>query len=156
MQLDLRYQTPREVCAIWGPVVLRIVDGAQTEQPDIDRVHALLEELLAAWPSVGMLVIAHHGNPTPNLASLRYSKQLMDRFGSRLVIGITLLGLGFWAEAARASADLFMRLARGSTVALESSVEQAVRRMALELVGVDDEGLWAACEQLELRLRTRE
>ena len=156
MQLDVKYQTPREVCAIWGPVVLRLVDGAPTEQPDIDRIHVLLEELLAAWPSVGMLVIAHHGNPTPSLATLRYSKQLMDRFEQRLVVGITLLGLGFWAEAARASADLFIRLARGSTVALESSVEQAVRRMALELVGIDGDGLRAACAELELRLRTRE
>lgn len=156
MQLDVHYQSPREVCATWGPVVLRIVDGAATEQADIDRIHVLLEALLRSWPSVGMLVIAHHGNPTPSLATLRYSKQLMDRFGSRLVVAITLLGLGFWAEAARASADLFVRLARGSTVALESTVEQAVRRMALELVGLDAEGLRAACAQAELRLRTRE
>lgn len=156
MQLDVRYQTPHEIYAIWGPVVLRIADGAPTELADIDRVHALLDEVLTTWPSAGMLLIVHHGNPNPSMATMRYASQVMADIEHRMVVGIALLGLGFWAETVRASTALLMRLIRGSTVALEGSIEDAARRMALELVGIDAEGLRLACQELERRFRKRE
>lgn len=155
MQLEVVYRTDQEICGIWGPVVIRIVDGASTERPEIDRVRELLTRVLAEWPSMGMLLIAHHGTPQPSLTAMRYSKILMDDIEPRLVIGITLLGLGFWAAAARATASLLMRMTRGNGVMLESSVEATVRRMALELVGLDAEGLLAASNELERRFRAR-
>jgi hypothetical protein len=78
----------------------------------------------------------------------------MGNLEDRLVVGVTLLGLGFWAEAGRASVDFLSRIAmRKSTFALGDSVEAVVDRMALELVGLEREPLCLACAQLERRFR---
>jgi hypothetical protein len=155
MQLDLVYRSDREIYGIWGPIVIRIVDGAATETPDIDRVHGLLAGVLLGWPSAGMLLISHHGNPQPSLATTRYATQVMHDIEDRVVVGIALLGLGFWADTGRATTSFLMRLLRGNSVVLESSVEAVARRMALELVGIDAEKLRVACEELERRFRAQ-
>ena len=154
MQLDVVYRTEQEIYAIWGPVVVRLIDGAQTEPADIDRLHGLLAGVLIGWPTVGMLLVSHHGSPQPSVATMRYSKNQMADIEDRLVIGIALLGLGFWAETARATASWLMRFAQSSVV-LEGSVDDAARRMGMELVGLDAEGLIGACDELERRFRTR-
>jgi hypothetical protein len=153
MQLDVVYQTKQEIYAIWGPVVIRLLDGAETEPADIDRLHGLLAGVLIGWPTVGMLLISHHGSPQPSLATMRYSNKEMGDLEDRMVIAVALLGLGFWAEAARATTAWLMRMLRHGSVVLESSVEAAARGMALELVGLDADGLVKACEQLERRFR---
>jgi hypothetical protein len=152
--LDVRLRDATEICAIWGPVVIRLLDGAPTEPSDIDRVRALLDEATQHWPSIGMLTIAHHGTPVPSLSTMRYSKQVMGTLEDRLVIGVALLGLGFWAEAGRASVDFLSRIAmRKSTFSLGDSVEAVVERMSLELVGLEREPLCSACAELERRFR---
>lgn len=152
MQLDVVYRTEQEIYAIWGPVVIRTIDGATTEPADIDRLHGLLAGVLIAWPTAGMLLITHHGSPQPSFATMRYSKNVMGDIEDRVVIAIAVLGLGFWAETGRATTAWLMRLVR-STVALEGSVEAAVRQLAMELVGIDGDGLLAACGELERRFR---
>ena len=153
MRLLVRYQTTREIYAIWGPIVLRLIDGASTEPADIDRVHALLLEVLEQQPSCGMLLIAHHGSPSPSLATMRYSNAVMSDIKDRLVVGIALLGLGFWAETSRATTSALMRLTR-SNVALESTPGSAAQRMAMELIGIDPNRLLQACDDLEQLFRS--
>jgi hypothetical protein len=134
--------------------VVRMLDGAPTEPSDIDRVRALLIELTQQWPSIGMLTIAHHGTPVPSVSTIRYSKQVMGNLEERLVVGVVLLGLGFWAQAGRASVDFLSRIARRrSTFILGDSVEAVVDRMTLELVGLEREPLCSACAELERRFR---
>jgi hypothetical protein len=153
-RLDVRHRGEFEICAIWGPVVIRLLDGAPTEPSDIDRVRALLDEVRQHWSSVGMLTIAHHGTPVPSLATTRYSVQLMGNLEDRLVVGVALLGLGFWAQAGRATVDFLSRIARrSSTFVLGESVAEVVDRMALELVGLERESLCSACAELERRFR---
>jgi hypothetical protein len=153
--LVVRHHGDKEIHAIWGPVSIRIVDGATTEPPDLDRIHAVVRELLDEWSTIGSLLIVHHGNPIPSLASMRYARALMTGFEDRIVVSVALLGLGFWAEAGRATTSFFARLARGNTFVLASSVESAVERMSLELVGVDREQLHSACIELERRFRVK-
>ena len=151
--LDIKHQSDTQVYATWGPVLIRIADGAPTEPPELDRLHALFLELLDEWPTIGMLLVAHHGNPIPSLAALRYANARMGDLDERLVVGIALLGLGYWAEASRAAINVLTRLVRGNTFMLAGSVESAVDKMALELVGLDREQLVLAAAELERRFR---
>jgi hypothetical protein len=152
--LDVRHQVANEICAIWGPVVIRLVDGARTEPSDIDRVRVMLEELIDHWPTIGMLTIAHHGTPLASVATMRYSMQRMGNLEDRLVVGIALLGLGFWADAGRTTVEFMTRLAnRRNTFMLGNSVESVVDRMAFELVGLEREQLCSAYDELERRFR---
>jgi hypothetical protein len=153
--LEIKHHGDKQIYATWGPVLIRIADGAATDPQEIDRSHALCLGLLDEWPTIGSLLIAHHGLPIPSLATLRYARQLMAGIEDRMVVGVTLLGLGFWAEGARATASLFARLIRGNTLVLAGSVESAVERMAFELVGIDPEQLHSACTELERRFRNK-
>lgn len=153
--LAIKHQSDTQVYATWGPVLIRIVDGAATEPADMDRLHALFLELLDEWPTIGMLLVAHHGNPIPSMATLRYANQLMAQLDDRLVIGIALLGLGYWAEASRTAINILTRLVRGNTFILASSVESAVDKMAFELVGLDREQLCLAAIELERQFRDK-
>jgi hypothetical protein len=153
--LEIRHQTDKQVHATWGPVSIRITDGATTDASEIDRSHVLILELLDTWPTIGSLLIVHHGNPIPSFATMRYAKQRMAGVEDRMVVGVALLGLGFWAEAARVTTSFFARLIRGDTFVLAGSVEATVELMALELVGLDHEQLHSACVELERRFRSK-
>lgn len=153
--LEVKHHSDTQVYATWGPVLIRIVDGAVTEPAEMDHLHVLFLELLDEWPTIGMLLIAHHGNPIPNLTTLRYANQLMGNLDDRLVIGVALLGLGYWAEASRAAINFLARLVRGNTYILAGSVESAVDKMAFELVGLDREQLCCAAAELERRFRNK-
>jgi hypothetical protein len=153
--LDIKHRSDTQVYATWGPVLIRIVDGATTEPSDMDRLHVLFLELLDEWPTIGMLLVAHHGNPIPSIATLRYANQLMGQLDDRLVIGIALLGLGYWAEASRAAISFLTRWVRGNTYFLANSVESAVDKMAYELVGLDREQLCLTAAELERQFRNK-
>ena len=152
MELDIKYRTAQDIYAVCGPVLIRIADGANTELGDIDRIHAWFTEMLAHQPNIGMLLVAHHGNPPPSMATIRYAVQQMGHMQERIVVGVALLGLGFWADTARAVTAGLMRLLRGGAVILASSPEAAIEGMVLELVGLDGAALLAATAELE-RLR---
>lgn len=151
--LEIKHLSDTQIYATWGPVLIRIADGATTEPPEMDRLHMLFLELLDEWPTIGMLLVAHHGNPIPSITALRYANTLMGDLDDRLVIGIALLGLGYWAEASRAAINVLTRLVRGNTYLLAGSVESAVDKMALELVGLDREQLCRVAAELEHQFR---
>jgi hypothetical protein len=153
--LEIKHQSDTQVYATWGPVLIRIVDGAPSEPSDMDQLHVIFLELLDEWPTIGMLLIAHHGNPVPNLTTLRYANQLMGELDDRLVISIALLGLGYWAEAGRAAISMLTRLVRGNTYFFASSVDDAIEKLVLELVGLDRAQLSSTCTDLERRFRNK-
>lgn len=153
--LEIKHQSDTQAYATWGPVLIRIVDGAPTEPSDMDRLRVLFLELLDKSPTIGMLLIAHHGSPIPNVATLRYANHLMTEFEDRLVVGIALLGLGYWAETSRAAINFLTRLVRRNTYILTNSVETAVDQMAFELVGLDREQLCSAAIELERQFRNK-
>jgi hypothetical protein len=153
--LEIKHQSDTQVYATWGPVLIRIVDGAVTEPRDMDRLHVQFLEMLDEWPTIGMLLVAHHGSPIPSLATMRYGNQLMAQLDDRLVVGVALLGLGYWAEASRAAINFLTRFVRGNTYILASSVESAVDKMAFELVGLDREQLCLATAELERQFRNK-
>lgn len=151
--LEIKHQSDTQIYATWGPVLIRIADGAPTEPSEIDRSHAMCLALLDEWPTIGSLLIVHHGTPIPSFTTMRYATQLMAGIEDRMVVGVTLLGLGYWAQAARVTTSFFARLIRGNAFVLAGSVESAVERMAFELVGLDHAQLHAACVEAEQRFR---
>jgi hypothetical protein len=153
--LEIRHHGDKQISATWGPVVIRITDGAVTDVAQIDTSHELVLEMLDRWPTIGSLLIVHHGNPIPSFATMRYARQRMAGLEDRMVVGVALLGLGFWAETARVTTSFFARLIRGNTFVLAGSVESTVERMAFELVGIDHEQLHSACLELERRFRNK-
>jgi hypothetical protein len=153
--LEIKYQSDTQIYATWGPVLLRIADGAPTEIAEINRSHAISLELLEQWPTIGSLLIAHHGNPTPSFATMRYARQLMNGLEDRMVVCVATLGIGYWAQAARVTTSFFARLIPGNSFVLAGSVESAVERMTFELVGLDPAQLHSACIELERRFRNK-
>jgi hypothetical protein len=151
--LEIEHQSDTQVWATWGPVLIRIVDGAPTEPSDMDRLRVLILGLLDEWPTIGMLLIVHHGTPIPSITTLRYANQLMGDLQDRLVVSTALLGLGYWAETSRAAINFFAHLVRGHTFILAGSVESAVDKLAFELVGLDRQQLCSASAELERRFR---
>lgn len=132
--------------ATLGPVLIRVFRGA-TEIADVDLGCKIVESLLERWPIAGVLAIAHHGTPLPDAVTRKYASRNFGKFGDRLVIVQCQLGLGFWAEAARATAMAIARMIRSHTF-VESNVEAAARRMAMEMVGIDPARIIAAHDQL--------
>jgi hypothetical protein len=151
--LEIKHQSDTQIYATSGPVLIRIADGAPTEPSEIDRSHAMCLALLDAWPTIGSLLIVHHGTPIPSLTTMRYATQIMAGIEDRVVVGVTLLGLGYWAQAARVTASFFARFIRGNTFVLAGTVEEAAERMSFELVGLDHAQLHCACAELERRFR---
>lgn len=148
MQTQLRYQTDREICATWGPVVIRICDGVRTEVDDLRRVERLFDELLATHANIAMLLVFTHGTPLPDAAAQRHAKSAMQAYEGRLVLSVALLGLGFWASAMRGSIGTLVRVVSRGDVWLEGSVERAVARLTTDLVGLDPDALASVYQEL--------
>jgi hypothetical protein len=148
VQTQLRYQTDREICATWGPIVIRICDRAPTEIHDLLRVQKLFDELLETHAHIAILLVVTHGTPLPDGATHRYSMESAQAYGDRLVLSVAVLGLGFWASTVRATMGTFTRVLRRGNIWLEGSVERAIERLTGELVGIDADALMAAYKQL--------
>lgn len=147
MQTQLRYQTDREICATWGPVVIRICDGVRTEIDDLRRLDRLFAELLETRSDIAMLLVYTHGTPMPDAAAQRYAAESMATYGDRLGLSVAALGMGFWAMTVRATLAAFAR-AVGRSVWLEADVEQAIARLSMSLIGIDANALTAAYREL--------
>jgi hypothetical protein len=147
VQLQLRHQSEREVCATWGPIVIRICDGLRTEIDDLRRVELLFDELLETHTNTGMLLVFTQGTPMPDGATQRYAGNSMNNYGDRMVLSVAMLGLGFWASAVRAAFGTLARIARRH-MWIEGSVEQAVARLCMDLVGPDPDALMAVYREL--------
>jgi hypothetical protein len=148
VQMQVRYQTDREICATRGPVVIRICDGIQTELDDLLRVEKLFDELLETHADIAILLVLTHGTPLPDAAVHRYAMESAQGFGDRVVLCVALLGLGFWASTVRATMGAFTRVLRRGNVWLEGSVERAIERLTTELVGIDPDALMTAYREL--------
>lgn len=151
---EVRLHSSQEICATWGPIVIRICDGARTEIEDLDRVEALFDELLESRSAVGMLLVITHETPLPTTATQRYALNAMSRYGDKLVVAVATLGLGFWASTFRTTLDTILRMLRGANMTIEGNPEAAVARLSGELIGIDPEallsayrGLWSALER---------
>jgi hypothetical protein len=148
VDLRLHYQTDREICATWGPVVIRICDGVRTEMEDLLRVQKLFEELFTAHKTVAMLLVFMHETPLPDAQTQRYAMESMLVYKDRVILSVAALGLGFWASAMNSALSMIVRVAGPGNMFLETSVERAAERLALELVGLDAEALVAVYQQL--------
>jgi hypothetical protein len=157
VELRLRYQSDREICATWGAVVIRICDGAQTEIEDLRRVQQLFDELLETRTTIAMLLVFTHGTALPDQATQRFAKESMGAYEERLVISVAVLGLGFWASTMRSALGTIIRVVRRGDVWLEGSVERAITRLTTDLVGIDADALMAVYQELwnELARSTR-
>lgn len=153
MEPEVRYLAAHEVCATWGPLVVRICDGKRTEIEDLQRVEAIFDELLTRHRHIGILLVFHHGTPVPAGPAQRYAVDSTRRFGQKLVMSSALLGLGFWADATRATLSTLLRLV-GATLSIEPSVEQAVARLSLDFVGIDPDALMAVYRDLWKQLQS--
>lgn len=152
VELQIHQLDSGSAVASWGPALMRVIDGGPTRVADIERTHALARERLAELPALGLLAVIHHGSPPPEPAAIRRVTQLFGPIQERLSVGMAIVGLGFWASASRSVAAAMAR-ARAANVAVEPSVEATAERMALDLVGLDAQGLVAAYEQLHARMQ---
>jgi hypothetical protein len=156
VELEVRYQTAREICASLGPIVIRICDGCRTELEDLVRVDQLFDELLEVHANIGMLLVFTHGTPTPDASVQAHARESMRKREDRLVIAVALLGLGFWASAVRAALSTLARVVSHGGISTEGTVEHAVARLTTELVGVDGDQLVRAYTLLWAQLTERE
>lgn len=155
MEPDVRLFTETEICAVWGYVVIRICDGVRTEVEDLDRVAAIFDELLEQRRHIGVLLVFAQGTPVPTLPTQRYAAEQVKRYGDRVVTASALLGLGFWASAVRGAFATLLSLDRSSPVSLHGSVDEAIARLGMELIGLDTDALASVYEQLAARLHER-
>jgi hypothetical protein len=147
LQTQLRYQTAREICATWGPVVIRICDGVRTDIDDLRRLDLLYDELLETRADITMLQVYTHGTPMPDAVTQQYAADAMRNYGDRLELRVAALGMGFWAMTVRSTLETLAR-AIGRTVWLDGNVEQAAARLSTNLVGIDADALLAAYREL--------
>jgi hypothetical protein len=147
VQTQLRYQTDREICATWGPVVIRICDGVRTEIDDLRRLDLLFDELLATRADVVLLLVYTHGTPMPDGVTQRYAADSMATYGDRLSLCVAALGMGFWAMTVRSTLETLARNI-GRSVWLENSIEQAITRLSKNLVGIDADALLVVYREL--------
>jgi hypothetical protein len=149
---EIRYHSSQEICATWGAVVIRICNGVRTEIDDLMRMEALFDELLETRSAIGMLLVFTHGTPWPTAATQRYAMNSMRVYDGKLVLGVAMMGLGFWANSFRGTLDTITRVVRGGTIAIEGSAEAAAQRLSMELIGLDPEALLGVYRDLWDRL----
>jgi hypothetical protein len=141
-------QTPGEYLASWGPVLVRLLDGGTTTIEDIDRACEVLDRMLERHSAIAVFVVVEHGTPVPPATVRSYVGERFGAYDERVVNGVCMLGLGFWAKAAFSAVTTMVRLSGLSTFVLETNLERAASRLALELIGLDAQGLVEFCEQL--------
>lgn len=147
MQTQLRYQTERELCATWGPIVIRICDGVRTEIDDLRRLDLLFDELLETRADIAMLLVYTHGTPMPDAVTQQYAVDSMRTHGDRVGLSVAALGMGFWAMTVRTTLDAFAR-AVGRRIWLDANIEQAIARLSMNLIGIDADALTAVYREL--------
>lgn len=138
-----------------GPLIVRVVDGGPTSIESIDAACELIEQMLQQYPAIALLVIVEHGTPVLPLAVRRHAAERFGAYGARVLLGVCMLGLGFWAKAAFNSMTMALRFTGPVTLLLEYDVASFARQVSYELVGVDPDALVALVEQQRHELRAR-
>lgn len=152
MEPDVHHLDAEQAVASLGPIVIRVITRARTEFADVDRVATLIDRTLERSPIAGVWVVVHHGAPVPDLSVGRYASRALRKYGDRVCIAYSLLGLGFWAAAAIAAASSLSEL-MGTPGPTESTIERGAERLCMELVGVDPTRLIAAHDLLLERIQ---
>jgi hypothetical protein len=137
-----------------GPLMVRVLDGGPTTIDDVDLACELIEQLLERHPTIALVVIVEHGTPAASLTVNRYAGDRFGSYGDRVLLGVCMLGLGFWAKAAFNSVTAALRFT-AMTALLDTSLESLARRMSDELVGLDPDDLVAFFEQQRAHLRAQ-
>lgn len=135
MDLDIHYVDDEQVLASCGPLLLRIIERAQTTNQDVERVLTLAEALAAKHERIGVLIVIHHGAPIPSRSVLRNMGETRDRLGERGAVVFVTLGLGFWAMAAQHSLLTLANFA-GVHVPVETDLDSAARRVSRRIPGL--------------------
>jgi hypothetical protein len=151
VQLLVHHRTAGEIVAEVGPLLLRRVDGVITTDDSVERLRTLVEQLLARWPMIAVLVVVEHGSPRPSADIRRRIDEMLRCYTSRIVMGYVFLGLGFWtADAREFAAERAASLPM--PVFVELSVRDLAARIGRELVGVDPELIERSFERLRTEL----
>jgi hypothetical protein len=148
VDIHVHHESPGEYLVSWGPVLVRLLDGGTTTVEDVDRACELFDRMLEQHATIAVFVVVEHGTPLPPNSVRSYVGERFGAYGDRVANGICMLGLGFWAKAAYSAVTMMVRLSGMSGVVLETDLERAASRLALDLVGLDGKGLVAFCEQL--------
>jgi hypothetical protein len=149
VEVQVHREVPGEYLVSRGHVLVRFLDGGSTTLEDIDFACELFDRMLERHSAIAVLAVIEHGTPVPPHAVRVYNGERFGSYGDRVVIGVCMLGLGFWAKAAYAAVTMIMRFSsKKTTTVLETNLEALASRMALELVGLDPEGLVEFCEQI--------
>jgi hypothetical protein len=151
LELEVRRVRHEEQIATFGPVLIRVFRNVPTEIPELDLARELLDELSERWPVIGVWAIAHHGAPIPDGPTRRRAKEVFGRYGDKLVLVQSVVGLGFWAAAGTATGTAIARLL-GISFPIENSVEAGAERLAMEMVGLDPQELIVAHDELFRRI----
>lgn len=151
----MHHQTSGERLVTRGPLMVRVLDGGPTTVEDVDLACELIERMLQQYPAIALLVIVEHGTPVPSLAVRRYSAERFGSHGDRLLLGVCMLGLGFWAKTAFNSMTFALRFTGAMTVLLDTNLEKFAGQLAYELVGLDPDDLVALFEQQRAQLQAQ-
>lgn len=153
MQAQVEHQTTGERVVTRGLLMVRVLDGGPTTVEDVDLACKLVERLLEQHPTVASVAIVEHGTPVVSLAVNRYAAERFGSYGDRLLVGVCMLGLGFWAKAAFNSMTVALRFTDAMTLLLDTNLESFARQLADELVGLDPAELVAFFEQQREHMR---
>ncbi|KIG18445.1 hypothetical protein DB30_00730 [Enhygromyxa salina] len=149
--LRIHKRSAGEILAQLGPVVIRVVGCAKTPLARVPELYGFVDQVLSEYPIVAMLIVVEHGAPVPDEDVRRSIDVQLQARADKLVVGYALLGLGFWAERARAFADHRIRL-EGCTILVDISLSALIQRLALEFVGIDPDQLTQVVEQLRTQV----
>jgi hypothetical protein len=150
--VEVHRDAPGELLASRGHVLVRYLDGGPTTSEDIDYACGVFDRMLERHPTIAVLVVIEHGTPVPSVSVRSYTAERFGAYNDRVVYGVCMLGLGFWASAAYAALTMIIRNLGKATVVMDTNLEATASRMALELVGLDAKQLVEFCEQLRSQL----
>lgn len=154
MELHTHRLDAEQAVAILGPVAIRVIRSARTEAADIDCLRGLIDGVLASSPAAGMWIVVHHGAPIPDASARRHAGRVLRAYNDRLSISYSMLGLGFWANAARAATMTVARLI-GTHAPVEATLEAGAERLSMDLIGIDPAALVEAHDELLAQIQTQ-
>jgi hypothetical protein len=154
MEVHVHRQVPGELLVSRGAVLVRYLDGGATTIEDVDFACGVFDRMLEQHRAIAVMVVVEHGTPLPPVSVGNYTAERFGAYTNRVVFGVCMLGLGFWAGAAHTTMTLMMRILGKSTIVLDTNLEAAASRMALEFVGLDAQELVAFCKQLRSQRAT--
>ena len=155
VELQIRHATRTQLLASGEFVVVRILDGHNTDFEDIDRIAELIETEKRDARLAGFFQVICQGTPQLDPEVRRYAAKILDSYGDRACTVVVLLGLGFWTATLRLALSAFTSMMRnGKNVHIEGKIEAGAQTLARELIGLNAEELCEAYAELYEHMRT--